>query len=535
MKHLKFFIFLCILTFTISCGQQKRYIQYKVKSGETMSVIADKLDMKTKDLVRLNPDVVNDPKANSFIVVPEKKMNSYKIKIKDEVENTVENDSIISVNVKTEAEILLEKLKEDFVTYEIKKGDTFYSLKKSFDLSRGELLLLNPELKEGLKVGQVLKIKEIPKVIESDGLFYDDYIKAGTNLKVALLLPFKASSYTDSLLEKDAFAKNATLLNIATDFYLGAEIAVDSLRKRGVNIELNVYDTGRRNSLINNIISQEDLNKNDAIIGPLYSDEMETVARNVNKPVVFPVYSSNQSQFSYTNIVKTSPDRNIFRQELETYISENFDEGTIIIVSDEKSNSIQNSRILKASLEARTNVGEVHLLTPSKGFIEKSRFLNIFKPNAKNWVIMTTNNKIVVADAVNSLISLPEETTAKLFSVEKGSAFNNVDNNKLARIGFTYVSDEFVDENSLAARTFTRQYKRKNKALPSFYATKGFDITFDILVRLASGNDLKSTFTQGPSFRVETKFDYTRSINMASNEGLFILQYNKDLTLTRLK
>ena len=86
MKHLKFFIFLCILTFTVSCGQQKRYIQYKVKKGETLSVIADKLNMNEKDLVRLNPDVASDLKIDSFIVVPQNKLNNYKNDIKEDSE-----------------------------------------------------------------------------------------------------------------------------------------------------------------------------------------------------------------------------------------------------------------------------------------------------------------------------------------------------------------------------------------------------------------------------------------------------------------
>jgi len=133
----------------------------------------------------------------------------------------------------------------------------------------------------------------------------------------------------------------------------------------------------------------------------------------------------------------------------------------------------------------------------------------------------------------NSLISLPEETTAKVFTFDKGSVYNKIDNRKLAKIGFTYVSEEFTDENSLYSRVFRKQYLKKNKALPSFYATKGFDVTYDILVRLASGNDLKATFNQGASARVETKFDYRTS--NTENQGLFIIQYNEDLTLTKLK
>jgi LysM repeat protein len=554
MKHLKFFIFLCILTFTVSCGQQNRYIQYKVKKGETMSKIAQKLDMKTPDLLRLNPDVTSEPKANSFLVVPERKLNNFKNKIKAKPE--VVSDSISGTTIIDEKEKLLEELKEKFVIYEVKKGDTFYRLNKTFEVTRGELLLLNPELVEGLKVGMILKIKEIPAEIVSGDVFYNDYIDYDKDLKVALLLPFRTNKYTsDTLLLKEIFASNSTLVNIATDFYLGAEIAIDSLRGKGINIELNVYDTGdRRANEVVNIISEKDLNSNNIIIGPLYSEEVTTVAANVNIPVVFPVYSKSQSGFSSANIVKTAPDKKVFREELERYIKENFDKntidndtifeviideakvvgGNIIIVSDEKYQSIQTCRSMQSSLSFGTSA-VVNILTPKNGYIEKSRFLDLLKPEAKNWIIIATDNKIIAADAINSLISLPEQTTAKVFTFDKGNVYNNIDNRKLAKVGFTYVSDEFVDDNSLSSRVFRKQYLKKNKALPSFYATKGFDITYDILIRLASGNDLKSTLDEGMSMRVETKFDYRNSAYLSENKGLFIVQYNADLSLTKLK
>ncbi|MDO6740116.1 LysM peptidoglycan-binding domain-containing protein [Polaribacter sp. 1_MG-2023] len=558
MKHLKFFIFLCILTFTVSCGQQKRYIQYKVQQGETMSKIAEKLAMKTPDLKRLNPDVEGEPRANTFLVVPEKKLNNFKNQVKESAE--VVSDSIVNTSDLNEEEKLLEEIKEKFVVYEVKKGDTFYSLNKTFDVSRGELLQLNPELKEGLKVGMLLKIKEIPLEIVSEEIFYSDYIDRNKDLKVALLLPFRTHKYrNDSLTLKEIFDRNSTLLNITTDFYLGAEIAIDSLRRKGVNIEFNVYDTGdRRSNQITNIISRNNLNSNDVVIGPLYSEEVRTVASNVNIPVIYPVYSDDQSGFSSSNIVKTSPEKKVFREELEKYIIENFnkvetiednntlvdeqtiietpiiEKGNIIIVTDESSASKQSSRTIQNNLNFGLDA-VVNILSPQKGYIAKERFLELLKPNAKNWVIIATDKNVAVSDAINSLISLPEETTVKVFTFDKGRVYDKIDNRKLAKIGFTYVSDEFVDENSLNTRIFNQQYQKKNKALPSFYATKGFDITYDILIRLASGYDLKSTLNEGMSVRIESKFDYRNSTYLAENQGLFIVQYNKDLSLTRLK
>ena len=148
---------------------------------------------------------------------------------------------------------------------------------------------------------------------------------------------------------------------------------------------------------------------------------------------------------------------------------------------------------------------------------------------------MATDDLIIVSDVVNSLISLPENTKVQVFTYNKGNAFDKIANLKLAKVNLTYVSDEYVNEASVSTQQFNKQYSRKNNALPSFSATKGFDITYDILIRLASGNDLKSTFNEGMSARVETKFDYRNSQFTSENRGLFIVQYNKDLSLTRLK
>lgn len=553
MKHLKLFIFLCILTFTVSCGQQKRYIQYKVKKGETMSKIAKKLDMKKANLIRLNPDVNGEPRANTFLVVPEKKLNNLKNNIKQKTDLVL--DSIVDVKPElTTEEHLLENLKEKYEIYEVKKGDTFYNIKKRFGVSRGELLLLNPELKEGLKLGMILKLKEIPvKVLLTDNDYYNDVIDTNTDLKVALLLPFRAHKYqSDTLLLKEIFANNSTLVNIATDFYLGAEMAVDSLRNQGVNIQFTAYDTGeRRSNQLNTIINQNNLEDNNVIIGPLYSEQASTVASNVSVPVIYPVYSSDQSNFSASNIVKTSPEKEVFRAELERYLIEEFNridtlftdsiasenilnKGNIIIVSDNDANSVKISKSIQANLRLSTTA-IANILQPEEGYIAKSRFLELLKPNEKNWIVITTDDSVIVNDVINSMISLPEKTTAKVFTFDKGRVYDKIDNTKLAKVGFTYVSDEFIDENSPNAKIFNKQYQEKNNALPSYYSVKGFDITYDILIRLASGNDLKSTLNTGVSRRIETKFDYRNSSLISENKGLFIVQYNEDLTLTRLK
>ncbi|OAD45647.1 hypothetical protein LPB303_04975 [Polaribacter atrinae] len=535
MKHVKFFVFLCILTFTVSCGQQNKYVQYKVKEGETMKGIAQRLNMNTKDLLRLNPNVSRNPEANSVIVIPNKKLKATTSTQDNVVEDVVIEGMDKDAALKEKKDELIEELKKNFVVYEVKKGDTFYSLTRFYNVTQEELTTLNPVLSEGLKVGQIIKIKAIEEgevVIENN--IYEDVIDTKIHLKAALLLPFRADEYRSST-SKDIFQKSK-LADMVTDFYLGAQIAVDSLRSQGINIELNVFDTGSNSTKIKTILSENNLNKNDVVIGPLYSEEAELVANRLNVPVVFPFYSTKQSKFTASKLIKTSPEKKVFRDELTTYIKDNFTKGNLILVGDGEYESNISNNVMKQSFQSHDSISVVHILKPTNGYIAKNRFLQILKPNQPNWVVLTSNNTILVADAINSLISLPENTNVQLFTYNKGEAFDKIANLKLAKVNLTYVSDEYVSEASVSTQQFNNQYAGKNNALPSFAATKGFDITYDVLIRLASGDDLKDTFKDGASFRIESKFDYTgKSGGISENKGLFIVKYNKDLSLTRLK
>jgi LysM repeat protein len=545
MKHFKFFICLCILTFTVSCGQQKKFIQYKVVQGETMRVIAKKLDMKTKDLLRLNPDVGRKPEANTVIIIPNKNLKTVKIKkSKTKKQKDILLDDEDALNGATEATLISEKeaqrnlliiaLEKEFKIHEVKKGDTFFSLTRFYNVTRAELTILNPELFEGLKLGQLIKIMPVEDVFEEDDFLYKDEIKEDISIKATIMLPFRASEL-DTLSSNEIF-ENSKLANYVTDFYLGAEIAIDSLRKQGVTLHIDVFDTGKNSTRIDSIIAANDLEESDVIIGPMYSEEVQFLADKVNTPIIFPVYSKKQSELTAKKIVKTAPSKELFREKLLAYIEENFLDGNIIIVGDATTDSNYNNRSIENILASRDSIDSLSVIIPENGYIKKERFTEVLKPNMKNIVVMTTSNNIIVASAINSLISLPEETTARVFTFDKTSAFNKVDNEKLAQLGFTYVSDEYAGEDSFKAMTFKRIYLAKNGALPSFFATKGFDITYDILMRLASGKGLKSTFDDGYSYRVESKFDYTDTILQGTqNKGLFMVQYNSDLTLTRIE
>jgi len=541
MKFLKMIAIVNLFWFTISCGQQKQYLNYKVKDGETIRSIAKRLDIDFKALLRFNPKVSRRPNANTVIRIPNSKkaslLNSHKKKKKIAID--LKNDSIsrakkIALQKAILRDSLLKDYQKSYIVHEVKKGDTFYSLVRKYSVSQQELINRNPILEEGLKTDQIIKVKFLDNVFEENVLIYEDTIAENSALAISMLLPFNARDL-DTLENVELFNRSK-LATIVTDFFLGAEIAIDSIRNQGVEVNVTVFDTGKNSTKIDSIMQVTDFNKNDAIIGPFYSEEVHVLAQNINVPLIYPVYSKKQNTFTSKQVIKTFPGKNLYRKKLLEYIKDTFFEGNVIIVGDGRPASNFNNLQLHAILEKYDTIVNIDTILPENGYIDKEKFIQVLQPNEKNHVVVTTDDNVIVASAINGLISLPELVDVRVFTFDKVSAFNKLDNTKLAQLEFTYVSDEFSDETSETMKVFNQQYFKKNHTFPSSYATKGFDVTYDILMRLASGENLKTTFKKGFSYRLKSKFDYSgKDAKVTENKGLFIVKYNLDLTLTRLK
>ncbi|WGH76974.1 LysM peptidoglycan-binding domain-containing protein [Tenacibaculum tangerinum] len=610
MKKLQFLFLAFILTFTISCGQQKRYISYKVQEGETMRDIANRLDIKTKDLLRLNPDVGRNPGANTVIVIPNPKIKkstssssdtASSSKEKETVDDNTNNEDLTSeandtifkqtvveyethtvqkgetvyritrqygitkddlikynpeyTNIQSnnlsigqvlkvkaiEKTITIDKaaVLKNFLTHTVVKDETVFGLTRFYNITKEDLLRLNPEYPDlvdnNLSIGQLLKIKPIEEVNEEENYtFYKDEIMEDTSINLSILLPFKADEYSEKT-SNDIFDGNQ-LANMVTDFYMGAEIAIDSIIKQGIQINVAVFDTGNRGENITDILNDNKLENTDVIVGPFYSDKAEEVARDINVPVVFPHYSSKQNKFSSSKLIKTSPEKESYTNYLASYLKASYKDQEIFIVSDdEKATNTRVSKII-SELKKHDSIHDIHVLKPKNGYIKRVRFTEKMPTERHNWVIIASDDNVVVADALNSMISLPDKINVQVFAIDKGEAYDKIDNNKLAQINFTYVSNTYTDEDAIETKAFNKKYFQKNNTIPTDYAIKGFDITYDILMRLASGNDLKETFEKGVSLRVENKFDYKKKVLGSSyNRGLFVIKYNRDLSLSRLR
>lgn len=568
LQPMKKIFLLAILLFFISeinFAQQKKYKSYYVKQGETMRSIAKEYNLSTKDLLRLNPGIKRKPKPNTVIIVPNiyigknisnikneaNKGDFYIVKPKETlygiskkfnitIEDLKKANPKLVDGVKIGMQLIIPEPTEEvaidstnYVIHKVIKDDTFYSLTKKYDVTEDDLKSLNPELSEGLKLGMVLKIK--PLIEEENIEAFKEDLNLDKELKVYFMLPYQLNKLNDSI-ETEGFSKSNSLLNITTDFHLGASIAIDSLRKKGLNIKVEFMDTENSKYKLQYLVNKYNFTKNDVVIGPLFYDKAYWVANHINSYVVAPFYSKNQEKLAARNLIKSAPDDNFLTSKLVDFIKEKYNGENLVLINDDKEENQHKLWHIVNQLKQMDSVQGISVVKSKEGFIDIDKLTEKMVENKSNWVILISDDLITTVAAVNSLKSFDETFNVTLFSVKKGRNFNTINNNYLGKLNFTYPSMENINFNKMENSAFYKMFKNKNFALPSKYAIRGFDVTYDVLSRLASGEDLEEGLLSGESFRVQNDFYFVRNQqNEIENEGVHIVRLSKDLVPKILK
>ena len=220
------------------------------------------------------------------------------------------------------------------------------------------------------------------------------------------------------------------------------------------------------------------------------------------------------------------------------YIVKNAEGRNILVISGEKWTK-EKGAIIAALPQAIT-------VTPKEGnYFKVDEIDSKIDKFLENWVIIASDNPILVSNVVGLLNGLPEkildeegvelgENKIRLFTLDKNKAYdyNDVSNLHLANLDFTYpsVSKHYVYDE---INPFLVSYKNKHGVFPNKYAIRGFDVTYDVLLRLASAetiydassSDIKTEY-------IENKFQYTFKPKFGySNNAFYIIKYTSELKL----
>ncbi len=488
-------------------------ITHQVQPKETKYGIAAKYGITVEELERQNPDVV----ANLPI--------GFVLKI-----NKSAKTPAISEPEKPKPTLVKEVVSKPLFNYTVKDGDTFYSLTKSLGITQDELTKLNPELSEGLKEGMELKVPVDLSAASST-------IKSSTNLAnsisknnkkhLVLLIPFNVSKIEmDTLKSLNSKFKDDKFLNMTLDFYSGVMMAIDSAKVLGLNVDVSIFDSEETKTSTSAVSTlQNKVSNADAVIGPFFQANVEKVAQSLESkkvPVISPL--SKEVSTSYANLYNSMPSEFAQKKAIFDYMSSK--NGNIIALVD--ANKTSSKTFIT---EYGKNVKWVGLTT--KGTFVSDSIKKYFVKDRVNYVVMESEKYETIQTTLTAVNSSLKDYTSQLVVLETNEMldFEEISLNSLVKSKLTYPS-LYRENESTEALQFEKAYRKKNKVLPNQFATRGFDLTFDTMLRLSQEKSFEETIQNSQSEQVESKFDYVKNSNGGyTNKGVYILTYQPDLTI----
>lgn len=426
--------------------------------------------------------------------------------------------------------------------YEVLPKEGFFRLKIKTGLTQEQLEALNPELKEsGLKAGMVLKV---PAAIEakskSDTLEVTDLGNRLVNLqkkKIALLMPYQLHRIdVDSVEEAKAMIKNSKSLSSVLDFHIGVTMALDSAKQLGISTDLKVLDTRYRISEISRILKENDFSDYDAIIGPIEEDGLDRVANALKQDSVPVIAPMSMPKELYPNIFQTLPEDKLLRDAMINFVKADSLNPTIVVISDH-ANKKTSDALKKEFPTAKQLFSNKNKDGEDEYFIYPVNLTNAIS-NGKTIVFLETNNNSFASSVISMLNGLlSNDMEIILMTLDKNKAFEgkNIDNYHLSNLQFHYPS---VNRNFEEGKTngFVEAYRNEYGVSPSKYAVRGFDITLDVLLRLAADENIFRASNQVfETEYIENKFRYKKSFfGGYKNEAIYIVKYN-DLKIVEAK
>ncbi|WP_161531013.1 LysM peptidoglycan-binding domain-containing protein [Riemerella anatipestifer] len=443
--------------------------EYEVQAKDNYYRITRQFGISKKDLFALNPGLEeNGLKVGEVIKVKHPSVANSTEKIKPDFSETKK----------------VVPSQEDYITYTVQAGDTVFGILNKYDLDLDQLLELNPQISEGLKPGMVLKIKKFNKA----------YVKKNTNaLKVVLMLPFGFDT------------GDSKYRGLATDFLMGAKLAVEMNAKKGQELDFNIIDAGNEKAFKKNLI-QIDQSNTDLIIGPLFKSNVLEVldyVKDTQIPIVAP-FANSEEMYGFGNLIIAETDKTIYADRIVKEVKEVFSNQKIYIVAGDDTT---NANYIKAGLDRSLRKAEVIIVdNASKIELEQNMMTGQSSPVI---AILASDDDGVGNAFASKIIGLSKDTKGiKAFSMFYVAAFDKkVD--ELSQANLVYIMDRKINSEGSFEKEVLAAYKAKYCKTPSKYAIVGFDIVNDMLSRENKKGEIFKQMGQAQT-QLATKFEFQR-------------------------
>ena len=543
----------------ISGSNQNKPTFHTIQAGETLYQLTLKYQVTAKAICSANPGLsAQNFRIGQIVAIPPRTTEEVPA-----TENTatpinpvdgvvIANGAKGTANAATKDKTAVERQQKKETwreMHKVKRRETIYSISKEYDITEEELIAANPELKENkLKRGSFLFIP-YKKVAETktapvqtvaptnEELFSQNTVKKTSyrTIKAAVMLPFM----TGDISRKDEQTR-------MVEYYEGFLMAVDSLKRQGVSVDLHTFDTKGREATINNLLARPEMKKMDIIFGPTHPRNIDILAQFANKHdirLVVPFAPKVEQVFNNPQVYQVNTPQSYLYSEVYEHFIRKFSDRHIIFINpgnveQEKLdfiNGMKNELKDNGILYREVTLGEE--VDPNQVISAMDTLANnIFVPTSgKNRALVKLLPRItqVLHEHPHfqmQLFGYPEWQT---YTQDHLASFYELD---------TYFYSSFYTNNLFKeaiqfANAYRRWYSKDMANIFPKYGMLGFDTGYFFLKGLAQeGNKLEENLNRVQVVPIQTGFKFERVNNWGGfiNRKVFFVHFSKEYELIKL-
>ncbi len=528
------------------------FILHKVEDGETFYSISRRYNISIKEIEEMNPDLdLNDIPTETVIKIP-------RIDFQPEKQDFPVSD-------------------KKYLFYRVEYKDTYYSLSKKFGISIRKLKRANEDKKDGLQLGDVIRIPRTPKtevllaakpdtitvvhvemkdtICEHKPLLY-----FSNSVKVAMLLPFYLdenikreivdSSRTDQYgntirkvtVRDENWIYNKSLRFI--EFYEGALLALEDIKNRGMAVELYVFDTDQDSRKVENIARSRVLEDMDLIIGPVYSMNLSIISdylSNKNIPIVSPFVQKDELLWANSSLFEANPSNSVEDAVLSGIVATDYNKNIVLVHAGDTIEREKVNKFKRALMDSLRQYGPLDDVNLKEVYYSENRArrdtINEIKDalleNEANSIVVISERETFVSEVLAKIFSLSKEYDLKVFGFPEWQQFRNIQLEYFHNMDLFILTPYFLDYNRNDVVDILKRYREKFSTEPASnsFAWIGYDIMYYFLSGIGTyGNEFMDCF---PTYKAkylitDLRFKKLGFGSGAINQKLFLLQYTKD-------
>ncbi len=444
---------------------------HEVIAGETLYAVAKKYGVKTDDLIAANPGTENGIVKGQKIIIP-----------------ITEVATIPSQNIPQKTETsLVAPLKITFtdstIQHVVLDHETLYSVSKRFMVSIDDLKAINNLKSSKIKPGDTLlipvkkekiepvKIRALDKLIPTNPVDTLLYFPVKKNYKVAIILPF-------NLEKSPGYSENVS--DLATEFYMGAKLALDSLDAIGFKCEVQVLDGKNDTTSLKKVLKKLEAQTIDLIIGPLFADHIDIVAKwcklNGTRFVV-PVGLNTSSLKANPFVYAAVPSDATLMTGLANYTLRTRNKSQIILIKPPSAKDLP----LYDAFRNEFLTGKFNGLRPKLVEATVENFTTFIKKGSDVIVVIPSNEKVPAIKFMNALNAAENKLTSStihVFGTKEWLGFEEIKPTFKNKYDFHCANTNDFNYTYEETERLHYKYRSNYNADMSKFAVQGYDVVF---------------------------------------------------------